>query len=135
MEGEPDELGHFARDKARIDGLTVSDNDNFWNRFSRQNVRHLKDYEFDYVKGNAMVLNRPGEFAMFPGYEMTITDQIDSGRDHRSVMSDEDEMEMDLLHFKYEEEYLKARYEILNKVFLPIDKLIQIEIMLTQAEE
>jgi hypothetical protein len=105
MEGEPDELGHFARDKAGIDGLTVSDNDNFWNRFSRQNVRHLKDYEFDYVKGNALVLNQPGEFAMFPGYEMTITDQVDSGRDHRSVMSDDDEMEMDLLHFKYEEEY------------------------------
>jgi hypothetical protein len=108
MEGEPDELGHFARDKARIDGLTVSDNDNFWNRFSRQNVRHLKDYEFDYVKGNAMVLNRSGEFAMFPGYEMTITDQVDSGRDHRSVMSDDDEMEMDLLHFKYEAEYLSG---------------------------
>ncbi len=105
MEGEPDELGHFARDKAGIDGLTVSDNDNFWNRFSRQNVRHLKDYEFDYVKGNALVLNQPGEFAMFPGYEMTITDQVDSGRDHRSVMSDDDEMEMDLLHFKYEEDY------------------------------
>ncbi len=108
MEGEPDELGHYARDKAQIDGLTVSDNDNFWSRFVRQNVRHLKDFEWDYVKGNASVLNEPGQFAMFPGYEMTVTDRVDSGRDHRSVMSDEDDMEMDLLHFKYEGAYWKG---------------------------
>jgi len=105
MEGEPDELGHYARDKAQIDALTVSDNDNFWNRFTRQNVRHLKDSEWDYVKGNAMALDEPGRFAMFPGYEMTITDRVDSGRDHRSVMADEDEMEMDLLHWTYWDAY------------------------------
>ncbi len=108
MEGEPDELGHYARHKAQIDGLTVSDNDCFWNLHTRQNVRHLKDYEWDYVKGNAMVLNEPGQFAMFPGYEMTVTDRVDSGRDHRSVMSDDDEMEMDLLHFKYKEAHSKG---------------------------
>lgn len=108
VEGEPDELGHYARDKAQVDGLTVSDNDSFWNLPKRRNVRHLKDYEWDYVKGNAMVLNEPGRFAMFPGYEMTITDRVDSGRDHRSVMSDDDEMEMDLLHFKYKEAHTKG---------------------------
>ena len=108
VEGEPDELGHYARDKAQIDGLTVSDNDSFWNLPTRRNVRHLKDYEWDYVKGNAMVLNDPGQFAMFPGYEMTITDRVDSGRDHRSVMSDDDDMEMDLLHFKYKDAHTKG---------------------------
>ena len=108
VEGEPDELGHYARDKAQIDGLTISDNDSFWNLPTRRNVRHLKDYEWDYVKGNAMVLDEPGLFAMFPGYEMTITDRVDSGRDHRSVMSDDDEMEMDLLHFKYKEAHSKG---------------------------
>jgi len=35
----------------------------------------------------------------------------------------------------YEELYLKARYDILNVVFEPMDKLIQIELMLSQAEE
>ena len=108
MEGEPDELGHYARDKARIDALTISDNDNFWNRFTRQNVRHLKDAEWDYVKGNAMALDEPGRFAMFPGYEMTITDRVDSGRDHRSVMADDDEMEMDRLHWKYWNAYCRG---------------------------
>ena len=108
MDGEPDELGHYARDKAQIDALTVSDNDNFWNRFVRQNVRHLKDYEWDYVLGNAMALNEPGRFAMFPGYEMTITDRVDSGRDHRSVMADDDEMEMDLLHWKHWDAYCRG---------------------------
>ncbi|MSS70247.1 MAG: DUF3604 domain-containing protein [Candidatus Latescibacteria bacterium] len=108
MEGAPDELGHFARDKAQIDALAVSDNDTFWSRFSRQNVRFLTDYEWDTIRGNALVLNEPGRFAMFPGYEMTVTDQHDSGRDHRSVISDDDEMEMDLLHLKYAEAYRKG---------------------------
>ncbi len=116
MEGEPDELGHFARDKAQIDALTVSDNDNFWDRFRRNQVRHLKDYEWDYVKGNALLLNEPGRFAMFPGYEMgTGGDNSKPGakwkHNHRSVMSDDDEMEMDLLNFKYIDAYMREERE------------------------
>jgi hypothetical protein len=109
VEGEPDELAHYARDKAQIDALTLSDNDSFWNRFKRQNVLHMKDYEWDYIKGNALVLNEPGRFAMFPGYELTITGRAITDRNHRSVMSDDDEMEMDLLEFKHLDAYMKGK--------------------------
>lgn len=98
MEGEPDELAHYARDKAGLHALTVSDNDHFWNKFTRNNQRYLKDYEWDHVLGNAKVTDEPGRFAMFPGYEMTIGGNCDAERDHRSIMADDDEMAMDNLH-------------------------------------
>lgn len=41
----------------------------------------------------------------------------------------------DELWMKYEREYVKAKHEILTQVFEPIDKLIMIEMALTQAEE
>jgi len=41
----------------------------------------------------------------------------------------------DKLWTKFEEMYLKARHDILNEVFEPIDKLVQVELQLTQAEE
>jgi hypothetical protein len=41
----------------------------------------------------------------------------------------------DDLWMKFEAEYLKVRCEILTKVFAPIDKLVTIEFMLTNAEE
>lgn len=47
-----------------------------------------------------------------------------------------DDLEVfDELWMKYETEYVKARHSILTKVFEPIDKLINFELMLTQAEE
>ena len=109
MEGDPDELAFYARDRSLLDGLTVSDNDQFWNKFTRNSQRYLKDHEWDMVKGNALVTNEPGRFAMFPGYEMTIGGNTDEERNHRSVMSDDNEMEMDLLHFK-EEHYVPHRH-------------------------
>jgi hypothetical protein len=112
MEGEPDELGHYARDKAQIDALTISDNDNFWSRHVRQQVRHLTDYEWDYAKGNALALNQEGSFALFPGYEMGSEALTALERDHRSVMSDDDEMEMDPFNFKYYDAYMRGE---LNK--------------------
>jgi hypothetical protein len=41
----------------------------------------------------------------------------------------------DELWMKFEQEYVKARHGILTEVFEPIDKLIMIEVQLTQAEE
>jgi hypothetical protein len=41
----------------------------------------------------------------------------------------------DKIWTKYEEEYLKARCDILDEVFLPIHKLVTTEIQLTRAEE
>ncbi len=108
MDGDPDELAFYARDKACIDALTISDNDNFWNRFVRKNQRWLKDYEWDCILGNARVVNEPGRFAMFPGYELTITGPDKWDRHHRSVMADDDEMQMDRLHHECFEEYVRG---------------------------
>jgi hypothetical protein len=108
MDGEPDELGHYARDKAGIHALTVSDNDCFWSRFKRHDSRYMKDYEWDYVLANAMVVNEPGRFAMFPGYEYTVTGVNDFERDHRSVMADEDEMEADPFHMVHRDAYARG---------------------------
>merc|ERR1719356_1322611 len=41
----------------------------------------------------------------------------------------------DELWMRFETEYLKVRCEILTKVFAPVDKLVTIELMLTNAEE
>jgi len=41
----------------------------------------------------------------------------------------------DKLWIKYESEYVKAFHEIMSKVFEPIDRLVTIELSLTQAEE
>eukprot|EP00928_Gymnodinium_smaydae_P013349 TRINITY_DN14874_c1_g2_i3.p1 TRINITY_DN14874_c1_g2~~TRINITY_DN14874_c1_g2_i3.p1 ORF type:complete len:397 (+),score=105.38 TRINITY_DN14874_c1_g2_i3:89-1192(+) len=41
----------------------------------------------------------------------------------------------DAFWVKYEEEYLKARLDILDLVFAPVDKLITLEFQLSQAEE
>ena len=98
-EGEPDELSAYARDKAEIDVLTISDNDHFWTRFERVNRRYLKDSEWDCMLGNAMVMNDPGRFALFPGYEMSIGGTHRKERNHLSTMADDDEMEQDSLHF------------------------------------
>ena len=101
-EGEPDELAHYARDKALIDVLTLSDNDHFWNKFTRKNQCYMRDYEWDHVLANALVTNEPGRFAMFPGYEMTIGGDHRKERNHLSTMADDDEMEREVFHFKDE---------------------------------
>merc|ERR1711972_1317928 len=41
----------------------------------------------------------------------------------------------DQLWIKFETEYVQARHEILTKVFEPVDRLVTLEMMLTQAEE
>ena len=104
-EGELDQLAHYARDKACIHALTISDNDHFWSCGARKNQRWLSDAEWDENVGNAKAINEPGRFAMFPGYEQTINAEHGSPaerlmRNHTSVMGDDDDMERDLLHFK-----------------------------------
>ena len=104
-EGELDELVHYARDKACLHALTISDNDHFWNEAVRGNQRWLSDHEWDANVGNAKAMNEPGRFLVFPGYEQTIGGAtLDIGRrllrNHTSVMADCDDMERDLLHFE-----------------------------------
>jgi hypothetical protein len=41
----------------------------------------------------------------------------------------------DQLWMTYEKKYLKERHEILSRVFEPVDKLVTLEVMLSQAEE
>jgi len=103
-EGEPDELAHYARDKGGLQALTVSDNDSFWNHSVRQNQRWLTDSEWDANLGNAKVINEPGRFALFPGYEQTIGPQTTDEqcrrllRNHTSVMADDDDMQRETFH-------------------------------------
>lgn len=104
-EGELDELAHYARDKALIHALTISDNDHFWSAPVRGNERWLSDEEWEANVANAAAHNEPGRFALFPGYEQTVGTRgpRESGgrllRNHSSVMADDDAMERDLLHF------------------------------------
>ena len=104
-EGELDELVHYARDKACLHALTISDNDHFWNETVRGNQRWLSDHEWDANVGNARAMNEPGRFLVFPGYEQTIGGAtLDIGRrllrNHTSVMAECDDMERDLLQFE-----------------------------------
>jgi len=47
----------------------------------------------------------------------------------------DDLAEFDELWMKFECEYVKARHAILNEVFEPIDRLVMLELQITQAEE
>lgn len=110
-EGALDELANYARDKSGLQALTISDNDNFWSFGVRGNQRRLTDFEWDTNLGNAKVLNAPGCFALFPGYEQTIGAQHGTSpprqtRNHTSVMADADEMERD--RFEQMAHYLEA---------------------------
>ena len=120
-EGELDELAHYARDKACLNALTISDNDHFWSPGIRGTQRWMTDYEWDQNLGNAKAINAPGEFALFPGYEQTIGSRFEEvnrrlQRNHSSVMADDDDMERELLEFAPEvQAALAARRRDTNK--------------------
>merc|ERR1712032_1794336 len=67
--------------------------------------------------------------------EPRLKDDFATGLKRFKAELKEDLEVFDELWMKYETEYVKARHQILTKVFEPIDKLINIELMLTQAEE
>lgn len=104
-EGELDEMAFYARDKACIHALTISDNDSFWNHSVRKNERWLTDIEWDANLGNAKAVNEAGRFALFPGWEETIGALQRNApsarllRTHQSVMADDDEMERETFQF------------------------------------
>jgi len=67
--------------------------------------------------------------------EPQLKDDFPNGLKRFKCELKEDLEVFDELWMKFECEYVKARHGILTKVFDPIDKLITIEMMLSQAEE
>jgi hypothetical protein len=61
-EGEPDELLHYARDRARLDVVVFTENDAIYDVF-------LTEGEFAYGMWWANRFTRPGRFVALPGYE------------------------------------------------------------------
>jgi len=96
LEGNPDELALYARDKARIDALCISDNDVFWNHATRPTQIFMTDYEFDRGLGNAKVFDQPGRFVIFPGWEYTAARGPGYPHDHRTVFGSSDEMDYEI---------------------------------------
>ena len=63
-EGEPDELLHYARDKARLDVVVMTENDHIYDCF-------LTESEFATGQFLAGAFTRGGQFLALPGYEWT----------------------------------------------------------------
>ena len=62
--GEPDELFHYARDRARLDVVSLTDNDDIFDD-------PLTEAEYALSCFFAKCFTRPGEFLALPGYEWT----------------------------------------------------------------
>jgi len=63
-EGEPDELLHYARDRAGLDVVVMTENDFIYDTF-------LTEYEFAMDHFLANRFTRPGRFVALPGFEWT----------------------------------------------------------------
>lgn len=63
-EGEPDELLHYARDRARIDVVVMTQNDHIYDSFLTE-----EEYALDHFFAGAFT--REGRFLVLPGYEWT----------------------------------------------------------------
>ncbi|NQT15565.1 MAG: DUF3604 domain-containing protein [Planctomycetes bacterium] len=63
-EGEPDELLHYARDRARLDVVVMTQNDHIYDTFLTE-----EEYALDHFFAGAFT--RPGRFLVLPGYEWT----------------------------------------------------------------
>ncbi|MHC4400982.1 MAG: DUF3604 domain-containing protein, partial [Planctomycetota bacterium] len=63
-EGEPDELLHYARDRARLDVVVMTQNDHIYDSF-------LTEAEFALDHFLAGAFTREGQFLVLPGYEWT----------------------------------------------------------------
>jgi hypothetical protein len=63
-EGEPDELLHYARDRARLDVVVMTQNDHIYDSFLTE-----EEFALDHFFANA--LTREGKFLVLPGFEWT----------------------------------------------------------------
>jgi hypothetical protein len=63
-EGEPDELMHYARDRARLDVVVMTENDAIYDAY-------LTEAEFALDHFFAGAFSRSGKFLALPGYEWT----------------------------------------------------------------
>jgi uncharacterized protein DUF3604 len=85
-EGEPDELAHFARDKALIDVVVLQENDsNSW--ATKAYVDHrltASDYSLSIFLSRRH--SKPGRFLAIPGWEWSQRTADDDKPNHRTVM-------------------------------------------------
>ncbi|MFH1264102.1 MAG: DUF3604 domain-containing protein, partial [Planctomycetota bacterium] len=63
-EGEPDELLHYARDRAKLDVVVMTQNDHIYDSFLTEG-----EFALDHFLANAFT--REGTFLVLPGYEWT----------------------------------------------------------------
>lgn len=67
--------------------------------------------------------------------EPRLKDDFATGLKRFKVELKEDLEEFDSIWVAFESEFVKARHEIMTKVFEPVDRLVTLEMLLTQAEE
>jgi len=78
-QGELDEIYHYARDKALLDFIAVTDNDSY--------LLDMKESEWLFDKFYADFFNEPGKFIALQGFEWSSAG--DKGKNnHRSVLMD-----------------------------------------------
>ena len=79
-EGEPDELLHYGRDFAGLDGMAIVDNDYYPNKT-------LADSEWRVQQDLAQMFTEPGRFVVFPAYEYTYhSPNLTPNFNHRYVL-------------------------------------------------
>ncbi|HTM50381.1 MAG TPA: hypothetical protein VL285_16925 [Bryobacteraceae bacterium] len=86
-EGEPDELLHYGRDKARLDVMVISDNDaNSWmNRHGSYRNHLLTASRFALSGYYSRRFTQPGRFVALPGYEWSQRTDDDKPN-HRTII-------------------------------------------------
>jgi hypothetical protein len=85
-EGEPDELLHFARDKARLDVVVMQENDaNSWMKKAyRNHLLSQAEYELSTYLSRRYTEN--GRFVALPGWEWSHRTADDDKPNHRTVI-------------------------------------------------
>lgn len=79
VEGEVDELIHFARDVAKLDAVCISDNDYYPHK-------SLNTSEWQILQFLSNHYTEPGRFLAFPGFEYTNWDKPENHINHRIVL-------------------------------------------------
>ena len=85
-EGEPDELLHFARDRAQLDAVVIQENDsNSWMKNAFLDHR-LTESEYALSVYLSRRYTEPGRFVALPGWEWSHRTPDDNKPNHRTVL-------------------------------------------------
>lgn len=85
LEGRPHELYHFARDRAGLDFMAMTDND--WGGFGCP----FTPDEWQQTRRQVTFYTHPGRFTALMGFEYT---SLIGGQDHRNILTADDDLPM-----------------------------------------